>query len=196
MFLCGGLFDTNVGSEGYKQDFEKAKQLLKEGGYNGEKIVLMDPTDQFVPHNAALVTAQLLRKAGVNVELQAMDWGTMLTRRADKKPVAEGGWNLFHTWWTGADLMMPLSNANVNGTCDKAWFGWYCDAKVEELKDLWARETNRAKQKALAGEIQKRAYAEGAYVPLGQFDLPTAYNARLSGVIVSPVAIFWNIEKK
>jgi hypothetical protein len=26
--------------------------------------------------------------------------------------------------------------------------------------------------------------------------LPTAYNARLSGVIVSPVAIFWNIQKK
>ena len=33
-------------------------------------------------------------------------------------------------------------------------------------------------------------------MPLGQFDLPTAYNERLSGVIVSPVAIFWNIEKK
>lgn len=196
MFTCGGTFETAAGSEGFKQDFAKAKQLLAEAGYKGEKVVLLDPTDQFVPHNAALVTAQLLRKAGVNVELQAMDWSTMLTRRADKKPVAEGGWSLFHTWWTGADLIMPLTNANVNGGCDKAWFGWYCDPRVEELKDQWARATDPARQKALAVEIQKRAYEQGAYVPLGQFDLPTAYNERLSGVIVSPVAIFWNIQKR
>jgi peptide/nickel transport system substrate-binding protein len=125
-----------------------------------------------------------------------MDWSTMLTRRAVKLPLAEGGWNLFHTWTTGADQISPLTNNQLSGACDKAWFGWYCDPQVETLKDQWARATELGAQKALASKIQARAMEEGAYVPLGQFDLPTAYNTRLSGVIVSPVAIFWNIEKK
>jgi peptide/nickel transport system substrate-binding protein len=196
LFMSNGPWATTAGSEGFKPDLEKAKALLKEGGYNGEKVVLLDPTDQFVPHNAALVTAQLLRKAGVNVEVQAMDWSTMLTRRAEKKPVSEGGWNLFHTWVTGADQTGVLSNFQAAGGCDKAWFGWFCDPKIEDMKILWAKETNLAKKKALAAEIQRRAYEGGAYVPLGQFDLPTAYRDNLSGVITSPVTIFWNIEKK
>ena len=125
-----------------------------------------------------------------------MDWSTMLTRRADKKPVAEGGWNLFHTWAVGADMFSPLTNFGTNAACEKGWFGWYCDPQFEALKDQWARATDPARQKALVVEMQKRAYDQGAYVPLGQFDLPTAYNVRLSGVIVSPLAIFWNIEKK
>ena len=196
LFMSNGPWATNAGAENYKPDVEKAKELLKEGGYNGEKIVLLDPTDQFVPHNAALVTAQLLRKAGVNVEVQAMDWSTMLTRRAEKKPVSEGGWNLFHTWVTGADQTGVLSNFQVAGTCDKGWFGWFCDPKIEDMKIAWAKETDPGKKKVLAADIQRRAYEGGAYVPLGQFDLPTAYRDNLSGVIISPVTIFWNIDKK
>lgn len=196
MYMCGTPNETAVGTEGVKQDFDKAKALLKEAGYNGEKVVVMDPTDQFIPHNAALVTAQLLRKAGMNVEVQAMDWSTMLTRRAVKLPLAEGGWNIFHTWVTGADQFSPLTAFATNGLCDKGWFGWYCDPKFEEMKDQWSRASDPAKKHALVLDMQKQAYSQGAYVPLGQFDLPTAYNERLSGVIVSPVAIFWNIQKK
>lgn len=196
LFMSNGPWATTAGAEHFKPDIEKAKTLLKEGGYRGEKVVLLDPTDQFVPHNAALVTAQLLRKADVNVEVQAMDWSTMLTRRAEKKPVSEGGWSLFHTWVTGADQTGVLSNFQVAGGCDKAWFGWFCDPKIEELKIQWAKESNLAKKRTLVDEIQRRAYEGGAYVPLGQFNLPTAYRDTLSGVIISPVAIFWNIEKK
>jgi peptide/nickel transport system substrate-binding protein len=196
MFMTNGPSYTLAGTEGYHPDIAKAKELLKEGGYNGEKVVLLDPTDQFVPHNAALVTAQLLRKAGVNVEVQAMDWSTMLSRRANKGPLTEGGWNLFHTWVTGADQTGVLSNFQVAGSCGKGWFGWFCDPKIEDLKVQWAKETDPAKKLALASEIQKRAYEGGAYVPLGQFNLPTAYRDNLKGVIISPVTIFWNIEKQ
>ena len=65
--------------------------LMKEAGYDGRPIVLLDPTDLPYLHNATLVTAQLLRKIGVNVQVQAMDWATLLTRRAEKKPPEEGG---------------------------------------------------------------------------------------------------------
>jgi peptide/nickel transport system substrate-binding protein len=120
----------------------------------------------------------------------------MLTRRAKKDPIDQGGWNLLHTWATGADLISPMTHFFVSANCDKAWFGWYCDPKVEELREQWARSTDTARQKQLGEAIQRQVYATAGYYPLGQFVLPTAYNARLSGVIVSPVAIFWNIQKK
>ena len=195
IFLCNTPFGTTAGTEDVKQDFAKAKALLKEAGYKGEKVVMMDPrtcscctTPCRSPRNSA--------QGGLNVEVQAMDWGTMLTRRsAVKLPSAEGGWNMFITG-PPAPTYIRRSPLRHQPRCDKGWFGWYCDPTFEGLKDQWARSTDATKQHALVVEMQKRAYDQGAYVPLGQFDLPTAYNKRLSGVIVSPVAIFWNIEKK
>ena len=41
---CGGWLETEAGAESYKKpDLEKAKQLLAEAGYKGEKIVVMAP---------------------------------------------------------------------------------------------------------------------------------------------------------
>jgi peptide/nickel transport system substrate-binding protein len=45
--------------------------------------------------------------------------------------------------------------------------------------------------------LQARAITYGTHVPLGQYTLPTATRSdRLSGVVTSPVPVFWNIEKK
>src|SRR3546814_18946720 len=71
----------------------------------------MQPTD--IPVNSAfsLVTAEALRKAGFKVEIQAMDWATLTSRRASREPVDKGGWNMFHTWWIGADVIDPMAIA-------------------------------------------------------------------------------------
>jgi len=39
-----------------KRDLDKAKQLVKESGYKGEKIVVLDATDQPIVHPQALIT--------------------------------------------------------------------------------------------------------------------------------------------
>jgi hypothetical protein len=37
----------------------------------------------------------------------------------------------------------------------------------------------------------------GTHIHLGQYTLPTATRAdRLSGMVKSPIPVFWNIEKK
>ena len=79
-FMCDSPQETAAGSEPFKdgQNIEKAKQLLKEAGYNGEKIVVLVSTDPPVQAAAAQVTVQNLRKAGVNVDAQTMDWSTLL----------------------------------------------------------------------------------------------------------------------
>jgi len=199
LFGCGTPFETEAGAEALLKgpNLTRAKQLIADSGYKGERIVLMSATDQPVVHAQALVTAELLRKAGLNIDLQANDWGTLITRRTSKEPIDKGGWNLFHTWVAAPDLLSPAFNQPLRSNGDKAWFGWPSDPKLEELIDAWFKASDLAGQKKLAGEIQVEAFANDIpYVPTGQFVIPTAYRKNLDGIIIAPVVFLWNVEKK
>src|SRR5216117_4259917 len=133
-----------------KSDFKKAQDLLKEAGYDGTPIVLMHSTDLVVLANLAPVAKSLLEKAGFKVDMQSMDWQTLVARRAKKEPPSQGGWNAFLTAWVAADILNPVMTGFLNASCEKAMFGWPCDKDIEGLRDAFARESNPAKQKQLA----------------------------------------------
>src|SRR5437667_1524481 len=199
IFICGGTpFETTAGADELLKgpNLDRAKALIKEAGYKGERIVLLSATDQPIVHNQALVTREALTRAGLNIDLQANDWGTLITRRASKEPIDKGGWNLFHTWTSAPDMLSPALNIPLRGNGDKAWFGWPKDPKLEELIDAWFKASDPAMQKKLADEVQTEAYKEVPYVPTGQFVVPTAYRKNLDGIIIAPVAFLWNVEKK
>ena len=171
--------------------------MIQEAGYKGEKIVLMSATDQPIVHGQALVTLAALREAGLNVEFQANDWGTLITRRTSKEPIDKGGWSIFHTWTSAPDFFSPAVNILVRGSGDKAWFGWPTDDKLEALIDAWFKAPDLAMQKKLAADIQVEAYSNNVpYVPTGQFVVPTAYRKNLDGIIIAPVVFLWNVEKR
>ncbi len=198
LFVCDTPFANNAGSERIMtKDIAKAKAMLAEAGYKGEKVILMHPTDIATLSNATQVTAQLMREAGIDVEVQAMDWSTLTSRRAEKKSPADGGWNIFHTSWIGPDLLNPVANIGVSGGCEeKAWFGWPCDEKIEKMREAFASTTDAAEQKQLANQIQARANELVTYIPIGQYTTPIAYRDNIEGVIQAPVPFFWNIKKK
>ncbi|HEX7927856.1 MAG TPA: ABC transporter substrate-binding protein [bacterium] len=196
IFFCNTPFGSTAGAEDVKQDFAKAKQLLNEAGYKGEKVVMMDPTDLNVLHSAVLATVPQLRQGGLNVEVQAMDWGTLLTRRNSKELLDKGGWSMLITAGTGADLIFPLSNFFINPLCDKGWFGWYCDPKMQTLQDEWSRTSDTKKAMALRVDMQREAYATAPFAPLGQYQQPMAYRDSVSGVVPAVVPVFWGMKKK
>ena len=71
-----------------KSDYAFWKKLLKEAGYDGTPIVAMQSTDVDVLNNLGSTAAQHLRRGGFKVDLQAMDWQTLVARRAKKdKPI-------------------------------------------------------------------------------------------------------------
>ena len=197
-YTCGTPLASEISAEPLKgkRDLEKAKQLIKESGYKGEKIVIIDATDQPIVHAQSLLTLDMLKKLGLNAEVQAGDWGTLITRRAVKEPVEKGGWSIFHTWLVGPDMVNPAVNFPIRGTGDKAWFGWPTDPKIEELREAWFNATDAAASKKAASAVQQRAFEFVPFIPTGQFILPTAFRSNISGVIIAPIAFLWNIEKK
>jgi peptide/nickel transport system substrate-binding protein len=199
VFVCGGPFESTAGADEllHGPNLDRAKALIKEAGYKGEKVVLLSATDQPIVQAQALVTEQALTKAGINVELAASDWGTLITRRASKEPNDKGGWNIFHTWTSAPDNLSPALNSAVRGNDGKAWFGWPNDPKVEELISDWFKAPDFEGQKKIAADIQVEAYSkEIPYVPTGQFVISTAYRSNIEGVISAPIPFFWNVEKK
>ncbi len=196
-FTCGTPMASEVGSAALsgKRDFERAKKLIAEAGYKGEKIVVMDPVDQPNPHAQALVVTDVLKKLGLNVELQSMDWGTLVTRRASKEPLDKGGWNIFATGWVGADLLDPVLNLPLKSNGGTAWFGWPNDAKLETLRGQWLKATTMDERKKLAAAIQERAFEVVPYIPTGQWKPNTAYRKNLKGLLQAPAYLMWNVEK-
>jgi peptide/nickel transport system substrate-binding protein len=195
MFPCGSPNSSTKGMDGYlDSNFEKAKALLKEGGYDGTPIVLMHSTDLAVLTNLAPVAKNLMEKAGFKVDMQSMDWQTLVARRAKKDPPDAGGWNAFLTAWVTADVMNPVSTAYVNAACDKASFGWPCDAQLEKLRDDFAHETDPAKQKAIAEAVQLRVIEYTPEIPVGEFLQPAAMRKNVKGFLIAPVQVFWNME--
>ena len=198
MFICGTTFATDKGGEVMiRSDFEASKRLLAEAGYDGTPVVLMHSTDLQVLTNLAPVAKQLLERGGFKVDMQSMDWQTLVSRRAKKEPPAQGGWNAFMTSWVAADILNPVSTAGLNATGEKGWFGWFSDETIEALKRQFAEETDPAKQKALAEAIQLRAVSELAtHGYMGQWFQASAWRKSVSGVLPGPAPYFWNIEKK
>jgi peptide/nickel transport system substrate-binding protein len=196
-FTCGGPMANDAGSEALtgKRDFDKAKKLIAEAGYKGEKIVVLDAVDQIVSHSQALVVSDLMKKLGLNVELQAMDWGTLVTRRASKEPLDKGGWNIFATGWVGADLLDPAINPTLRTNGVKGHFGWPSDDKIEALRTEWLKAKTTDERKKLAAVIQERAFEIVPYLPTGQYTPVTAFHKNVKGVIEAPAFLMWNVEK-
>ncbi|CEJ12306.1 Glutathione-binding protein GsiB precursor [bacterium YEK0313] len=197
LFPCGSPLATTAGFEDrLESNFARARALLQEAGYDGTPVVLMQSTDVASLANLAPVAKALMERAGFRVDLQAMDWQTLVTRRARKDAPAAGGWSIFLTSWGSIDVLDPAATAFLNASCERATFGWPCDAELQRLRDAFAREADPEKQKALAEAVQRRAAVYPTHIQLGQYLQPTAYRRNISGLLAASTLALWNVEKR
>ena len=197
MFVCNTPYGTTAGSDVQgKSSMRRAQELLKESGYDGTPIVIMKPTDLAAIQKLPDVAAQLLRQAGFKVDLQAMDWQTLVGRRAKKDAPDKGGWNMFLTAWTAADVWNPISNPTMDTRGEKSvWFGWPTDDKMVELRNQFMRATDDTAKKKLADQIHARAFEIGTHAVLGEYDQPMAATKNISGFFITNSNLYWNLKK-
>jgi peptide/nickel transport system substrate-binding protein len=193
MFGCGTADGSDAGAAALGGDMAQARALFAKH-YDGRPIVVMDPSDNATLHPGALVTAETLRQLGAKVDLQSMDWSTLTQRRASKKPVTDGGWNLFVTNATITGIANPLLNTFAKN-CEEAWYGWACDERIAKLTNAWAEEADPAKRHAIDEELQRLHLEQVTYVPLGQYRSVIAARKTLTGIIPGPALFYWNVEK-
>ena len=159
----------------------------------------MDPTDQHNYHMLAQVLSEHMRKVGLNVDLQAMDWSTLVSRRAIKTPppADRGGWHIFPTAFPCAVMMDPFFNPPLDTSCDgKNWFGWPCDAELAQLRLTFIAARNDEERQQTVEAIQRRFLEAAPYAYAGQYFPPVAYRKdRLRGVVGLAAPVYWNMEK-
>ena len=150
-----------------KRDMALARKLIKESGYQGEPIVILDPVDTAPYHACALVTEDLFKRLGLKTEMQPMNWGTYLQRRNNQEAPHAGGWNVGFTALTGTSNLDPTSNLGIRGLGTQGWFGWPTHEKLEALRTSWLFADTLAQRQAIAREIQLAVLEDVPYIPLG-----------------------------
>jgi peptide/nickel transport system substrate-binding protein len=184
VFTPGTPMANNAGIEVLTgpRDFARAREALAAAGYEGEKVVVLHPADQPEVSSNTLVGVDVAARAGLNIDLQTMDWGTLLQRRAKMDPPAQGGWNMVFTGLSGSGTMDPSSHIALRGNGVKAWAGWPTSPRIESLRDAWFDAPDVPAQQAICVEIQKQFWQDVPYIPLGQRFGPYAFNTRVTDV--------------
>lgn len=193
-FPCGTPLSTGAGAEIMDGRLEAAQAMLKASAYDGRKVVIIASADQPLLAPVGEVTADLLRKLGMQVELVTTDWGSLLARRASQKPVEEGGWNIFHTFAVGPEFMSPASHLALRGTGRAGWAGWFSDPDMEALRTDWFSAPDETGERTIAAAMERRAFEQAPYVPLGQVKQPMIYRDNVHGILSASAPLFWNVR--
>ena len=176
-------FYSTAGTENYgKGDAKKAATLVANGKYDGTPIKILTSQQYDFHYRMALVMAENLKAAGFKVDMQVVDWSTLIQRRND--PAL---WDIYITH--SAVLPDPTLTPPQLGDGAPGW--WSSPAKEAALSALNA-EADPKKRGALWGSVQAVVFTEVPYIRVGYFNSVTARSPKLEGYVAMPWPFFWN----
>ena len=197
VFTPGLPMASDAGMEVFTspRDLERSRKLVQESGYKGEEVMIMSPADY--PHLAAFaqVTNDTLQRIGIKTQFASMDWGTLVQRRSSKEAPDKGGWNMFTTTYEGLSVADPAGHAPLRGNGPQGWFGWPTSPRLEALREQWLDAPDVAAQKSIASEMQRIAFEEVPFIPVGQMFNATAYRNDIADIVPAPFPIFWGVRR-
>lgn len=166
-----------------KPDMAKAKQLLQESGYNGEKVVLITSQDVAYYYQTALMTANKMKELGINVSLQVMDQATLYTVRNDPAK-----YDIFAVGFTAkAD---PAMMAFLGDT----WPGNWVFAPKTALMEKMAVTVDDAQKKELWKQMTDLIYQEIPVITFGERKNCILLSARVNNAkYAGSEPYYWNI---
>jgi peptide/nickel transport system substrate-binding protein len=137
-----------------------------------------------------------MRRAGINVDFQEMDFGTVIRRRTSQAPPDKGGWHVFFTLIDRSiPNTNPFGNQGLRADGKAAWDGWPDCPKVEALRAAWLDAADLDKQRQICAEMQMQVWHDLPFIPMGEYWQPTAYRKELSGIIPGCFTVFWGVQR-
>ncbi|NCY24334.1 MAG: ABC transporter substrate-binding protein, partial [Alphaproteobacteria bacterium] len=106
-----------------------------------------------------------------------------------------GGWSAFCTTWEGLDVSVPGSHQPLRGHGAAAWAGWPTLPALETLREEWFDAPDDATAKRVAEQMQRVAFAEVPFIPLGLVRPPQAWRRSLTGIVRGGPALFWGVRR-
>ncbi|MDX1819242.1 MAG: ABC transporter substrate-binding protein, partial [Marinobacter sp.] len=159
-----------------RYDVAKAKELMKEAGYeDGFTITMMAPNNRYVNDDKiAQAVAAMLARINIKVDLKTLPkaqyWPEYDDRAADIMMI---GWHAdtedsanFYEFLT----MCP----NKETGAGQYNAGNYCNPEIDAMVEKANVETDLDKRAALLQEVEKRLYDDAAFIPLHWQDLAWA----------------------
>ncbi len=175
-------FYSTTGVTGYNlKSKERARALLKEAGYTGQPVRWVTTKEYEWMYNTAVVAKQQMEEVGFVVDLQVVDWATLVQRR--NKPEL---FDLFSTGFT----FNPDPALAASLQCN--WPGWWCAEEKDKLMADLARETDPKKRRAIIERVQAIFYEDVGRIKLGDYHTLQAMRTDLRGFKPGPYLYFWN----
>jgi peptide/nickel transport system substrate-binding protein len=184
LFVPGSPMASTAGVEITRgpKDLGKIKKELAEARYKGERVVVLAASTIPTIFAEAQVATDVLQRIGMNIDLQVMEWGSVVARRASREPIDKGGWNIFYTYLGGLGNISPGPDIAIRASGADAWFGWPTDPKMQALREAWFDAPDLEAQQKICRDMQEEFWQNPSYVPLGMYDQPTAFHSYLQDV--------------
>jgi len=198
LFSTGSPLASDVGIEVLRapRDYVKVKQVLASAGYNGEKLVVIVPTDVNELGHMTRIGAEQLRRAGMNIDFQEMDYGSVVRRRSNQSPPDKGGWNMFCTLMDRSQPNVhPYGTLAIRADGKQGINGWANSPRIEELRVAWLDAEDFDEQKRICAELQRQMWQDVPFIPLGEYWQASAYRNTLTDVTPGCFATFYGVRR-
>ncbi len=178
---------NDAGVEAYEAyDPEKAKQLLKEAGYNGETIRILSSRDYEDQYHAGVVVQQKLEQIGMKVDLEVYDWPTLLQKRAD-----ENAYEMY--MFAFAPATDPTQIQYIDSK--QEYPGWTDSPELDALlAELMVAPTDEEAKEVFTA-LQEETWNELPAIKYGEYNRVTVTHGDLPEFKFFHGPVIWNVSK-
>nr|WP_239541205.1 glutathione ABC transporter substrate-binding protein [Pullulanibacillus pueri] len=186
-------YDKSAESLGYDYDPEKAKQIIKENGWDGKQIDLLVANTAAYMQMGQIVQDQL-KKVGINAKIRTMEWGTFLdVSKQDKFDMTFLGWS--NSTADGSELLYPnLGGDNIGASNVVAFNNKKFNTLVDESRYTVDQDVRKEKLKK-ANEL---AIKQAPWVVMDHGVVTGAYKDDIEGIDILPTGdwFLYNVSRK
>jgi peptide/nickel transport system substrate-binding protein len=175
--------NAEAGADVYnKPDPDRAKTLMKEAGYDGTPIRWMSTKEYFYNYNSSLPAKQQLEANGFKIDLQVMDWATLVKRRSDPRE--------YDVFVTGHE---SFNHPILQPYLSSSWPGFWENAERDQIVSAMFAEPEPARVVELVKKLQELQWREVPCIKICEYGKLQSASKKLQGYQPKTDAFFWNV---